>query len=165
LFRVATETGLEIVIVRPPLIYGAGAPGNFGQMLNVLAKGVPLPLDSVRNLRSFIYIENLVDALIVCATHDAAVGQIYIVSDGEDISTPALLRLLGASMGYSVHLFPCPSALLNMAGWLIGKADQIQRLMGSLRVDSGKIRRELNWHPPYTLQEGLQKTGRQPCKF
>lgn len=157
--RIAEETGLEVVIVRPPLIYGAGVKGNFAQMLKVLAKGIPLPLASVPNLRSLVYVENMVDALILCATHPAAAGQTYLVSDGEDISTPNLLRQLGAAMGHPAHLFPFSPALLKLAASLIGKSDQVERLMGSLQVDSGKIRRELNWKPPYTLQQGLQKTA------
>lgn len=157
--QIASRTNLEIVIVRPPLIYGAGVKGNFAQMLKVLAKGIPLPLASVRNRRSLVYIENLVDALIVCATHPAAVGQTYLVSDGEDISTPDLLRRLGGAMGRPARLFPCPPALLKLAGRLIGKSNQIERLLGSLQIDSGKIRRELNWIPPYSLQQGLQATA------
>lgn len=159
LHRVAAETGLEIVIVRPPLVYGAGVKGNFAQMLKILAKGIPLPLASVHNLRSLIYVENLVDALIVCATHHAAAGQTYLVSDGEDISTSDLLHQLGVAMGRPARLFPCPPALLKLAGRLTGKAGQVERLLGSLRVDSGKIRRELNWIPPYTLEQGLSATA------
>jgi nucleoside-diphosphate-sugar epimerase len=159
LLRISKETGMEVVIVRPPLVYGPGVKGNFAQMLRALVGGIPLPLASVHNQRSLVYVENLVDALITCATHPAATGQTYLVSDGEDVSTPDLLRQLGASMGRSARLFPCPSALLKLAGRLIGKTDQIERLLGSLRVDSGKIRRELNWDAPYTLCEGLQKTG------
>jgi len=159
LHRVAEETGLEVVIVRPPLVYGAGVKGNFAQMLRVLAKGIPLPLASVRNLRSLIYVENLVDALIVCATHPDAAGKIYLVSDGEDISTPDLLRRLGTALGRPARLFPCPQALLKLAGQLTGKSDQVERLLGSLRVDSGKICRELNWTPPCSLQQGLQETA------
>jgi len=159
LHRVAEETGLEVVIVRPTLVYGAGVKGNFAQMLRVLAKGIPLPLASVRNLRSLIYVENLVDALIVCATHPDAAGKIYLVSDGEDISTPDLLRRLGTALGRPVRLFPCPQALLKLAGQLTGKSDQVERLLGSLQVDSDKIRRELNWTPPYSLQQGLQATA------
>jgi len=108
---------------------------------------------------SLVYVGNLVDALIVCATHPAASGQTYLVSDGEDVSTPDLLRQLGAAMGHPARLFPCPPALLKLAGRLTGKAEQVERLLGSLRVDSGKIRRELGWRPPYTLWEGLQNTG------
>jgi len=159
LHRVAKETGLEVVIVRPPLVYGAGVKGNFAQMLKVLAKGIPLPLASVRNLRSLIHVENLVGALIACATHPAAAGQTYLVSDGEDISTPGLLRLLGAAMGHPARLLPCPPALLKLAGRLTGKDEQVERLLGSLRVDSEKIRRELDWRPPYSMQQGLQATA------
>jgi nucleoside-diphosphate-sugar epimerase len=133
--------------------------GNFIQMLKVLAKGIPLPLASVRNLRSLVYVNNLADALILCATHPAAAGQTYLVSDGEDVSTPGLLRPLGDAMGRPARLFPWPAALLKLAGRAVGKADQVERLLGSLRVDSGKIRRELNWTPPYTLQQGLQATA------
>jgi nucleoside-diphosphate-sugar epimerase len=157
--RVAAETGLEIVIVRPPLVYGPGVKGNFAQMLKVLAKRIPLPLASVRNLRSLVYVENLVDALIVCATHPDADGQTYLVSDGEDISTPELLRQLGDAMGHPSLLFPCPPGLLKLAGLLSGKSEQVERLLGSLQVESGKIRRELNWIPPYSLQQGLQTTA------
>lgn len=157
--RVAAETGLEVVIIRPPLVYGAGVKGNFAQMLKVLARGIPLPLASVANRRSLVYVGNLVDALILCATHPAAAGQIYLVSDGEEISTPDLLRQLGAAMGHPARLLPCPPALLKMAGWLIGKSDQVERLSGSLRIDSSKIRRELGWIPPYALQQGLRITA------
>lgn len=159
LHRVAKETGLEVVIVRPPLVYGAGVKGNFAQMLTVLSKGIPLPLASVDNRRSLIHVGNLVDALILCATHPAAAGQTYLVSDGEDVSTPDLLRQLGVAMGHPAHLLLCPQALLKLAGRLTGKAEQIDRLLGSLQVDSGKIRRELGWAPPYTLQQGLQATA------
>lgn len=157
--RIAAETGLEIVIVRPPLVYGPEVKGNFIQMLRVIALRIPLPLASVRNLRSLVYVGNLVDALMLCATHPAAAGQTYLVSDGEEISTPALLRRLGDAMAYPALLFPWPEALLNLAGRLIGKAPLVERLLGSLQVDSGKIRRELDWMPPYTLQQGLQATA------
>lgn len=158
LHHVAAETGLQIVIVRPPLVYGAGAKGNFAQMVKVLRSGIPLPLASVRNLRSLIYVGNFVDALIVCATHPAATGQTYLVSDGEDISTPDLLRRLGAAMGHPARLLPCPVALLQFGGRLLGKSEQVERLLGALRVDSRKICRELHWSPPYSLQQGLCAT-------
>lgn len=157
--RITQETGLEVVIVRPPLVYGPEVKGNFVQMLKVLAKGIPLPLASVRNLRSLVCVENLVDALIVCASHPAATGQTYLVSDGEDISTPHLLRQLGVAMGHPARLFPCPPALLKLAGRLIGNAEQVERLLDSLQLDSSKIRRELDWTPPYTLEQGLRATA------
>lgn len=159
LHRVAKETGMEVVIVRPPLVYGAGVKGNFAQMLKVVAKGIPMPLASVSNLRSLVYIGNFVDAMLTCATHPAAAGQTYLVSDGEDISTPDLLRQLGAAMGHPACLLPCPPVLLKMAGRLLGKSDQVERLLDSLQVDSSKIRRELGWQPPYALQQGLQATA------
>lgn len=158
LHRIAEETGLEVVVVRPPLVYGPGVKGNFAQMIRVLHKGIPLPLALVRNRRSLVYVGNLVDALILCATHPAAVGQTYLVSDGEDVSTPDMLRQLGAAMGRPARLFPCPRTLLRLAGRMTGKADQIERLLGSLQVDSGKVQRELGWQPPYTLSEGLRLT-------
>lgn len=159
LHRVAAETGLEVVIVRPPLVYGPGVKGNFRQMLKVLGSGVPLPLASVRNLRSLVYVENLADALIACTTHPAAAGQIYLVSDGEDISTPALVRALGTALGKPAWLLPLPARLLKTLARLAGKAAQVDRLLGSLRVDSGKIRSQLEWMPPHTLQQGLQATA------
>jgi nucleoside-diphosphate-sugar epimerase len=160
LHRVAKETGLEVVIVRPPLVYGTGVKGNFAQMLRVLAKGIPLPLASVSNLRSLVYLGNFVDALLTCATHPAAAGQTYLVSDGEDVSTPALLRQVGAAMGHPARLLPCPPVLLKLAGRVLGKSAQVERLLGSLQVDSSKIRRELGWRPPYTQQQGLQATAK-----
>ncbi len=159
LHRVAKETGLDVVIVRPPLVYGAFVKGNFAQMLKVLARGIPLPLASVRNQRSLIHVGNLVDALILCATHPAAAGQTYLVSDGEDISTPDLLRQLSAAMAHPARLFHCPPILLKLAGRLSGRSDQVERLSSSLQVDSSKVRRELDWQPPYSLQQGLCKAA------
>lgn len=159
LHRVAKETGLEVVIVRPPLVYGAGVKGNFAQMLKVLAKGIPLPLASVSNLRSLVYLGNFVDALLICATHPAAAGQTYLISDGEDVSTPDMLRQLGDAMGHPARLLSCPPVLLKLAGRLVDRSDQVERLLGSLKVDSSKIRRELGWQPSYTLQQGLQATA------
>lgn len=159
LHRVAREIGLEIVIVRPPLVYGPGVKGNFAQMLRVLATGIPLPLASITNKRSLIFLENLVDALLCCATHPVAAGKTYLVSDGEDISTPELLRQLGSGMGRPARLLPCPQSLLKLAGRLFGRAGQIERLVDSLQVDDSRIRRELDWQPPYTLQQGLRATA------
>jgi nucleoside-diphosphate-sugar epimerase len=157
--QISAETGLEVVIVRPPLVYGAGVKGNFAQMLKVLANGVPLPFVSVRNLRSLIYVENLVDALILCATHPNAAGQTYLVSDGQDVSTPDLLRKLSSAMKKPTKLLPCSPIFISFAGRLIGKSNQIERLLGNLQVDSSKIRRELAWQPPFSLDEGLKATG------
>lgn len=162
--RVAQETGLQVVIVRPPLVYGAGVKGNFAQMMRVVARGIPLPFAWVHNRRDFLYVGNLVDALLVCAMHSAATGQTYLVSDGESVSTPDLLRCLAEAMGVPSRVFPCPLLLLKLAGKLVGKSAQVVRLLGSLQVDSGLIRRELNWHPPYTLQQGCTEL-QQPLHF
>lgn len=159
LHRVAKETGLEIVILRPSLVYGVEAKGNFVQLIKALAKGMPLPLASVRNLRSLLYLGNFVDALLQCARHPAAAGQTYLVNDGEDVSTPALLRMLGAAMGHPARLLSCPPVLLRLAGRLFGRLKHIDRLLNSLQVDSSKIRQELDWQPPFTLQQGLQATA------
>lgn len=161
LHKVAAETGLEVVIVRPPLVYGMGVKGNFAQMLKVLAKGIPLPLASVNNRRSLVYVGNLVDALILCANHPAAVGKTYLVCDGDDISTPDLLRELGDAMHHPARLFACPPALFKLFGKLTGRANQVERLLGSLRVNSDKIRRELGWVPPYTFWWCLRVTANQ----
>ncbi len=157
--RVAHETGLEIVIVRPPLVYGAGVKGNFAQMLRIVARGVPLPFASVHNKRDLVYVGNLVDALIACATHPAAAGQTYLLGDGEPVSTSQLLRHLAQALDVPLRVFPLPPQLLVLAGRLLGKSAQVERLLGSLQVDSGKIRSQLNWTPPYTLQQGLQATA------
>ena len=163
--RIAQETGLEVVIVRPPLVYGPGVKGNLLRLLQAVDKGIPLPFASVRNARSLLYLGNLVDALIVCATHPDAFGQTYLISDGEDISTPELLRQLGAAMGHPACLLPCPPVWLKLAARLAGKTDQVERLLGSLQVDGGKIRHELGWRPPYTLAQGLNAMADWYCGF
>ena len=159
LHRVADQTGLEVVIVRPPLVYGPGVKGNFAQMLGVVAKGIPLPFASIHNRRSLVYVCNLAHALHTCATHPAAAGQTYLVCDGEDISTPDLVRQLAQGMGVPAHLFPCSPTLLRLVGKLAGKSQQLERLLGSLRVDGDKMRADLDWVPPYSLRQGLQATA------
>jgi nucleoside-diphosphate-sugar epimerase len=158
LHKIAAETGLEVAIIRPPLVYGANAKGNFAEMMKALDKGIPLPFASIKNLRSLIYVDNLVDALILCATHPKAAGQTYFVSDGEDVSTPDLLRKLSKVMGKPAKLLPCSPIFMRLAGRLFRKSSQVDRLLGSLQVDSTKIRCELGWKPPFTLDEGLQAT-------
>lgn len=157
--QIAQETGVDVVVLRPPLVYGPGVGGNFIQMMHVLARGIPLPLASVRNKRSLIYVGNLADALVRCAAHPAAAGKTYLVSDGEDISTPELLRSLAEAMGCKARLLPFPPGLLRVLARLAGRGAQADRLLGSLRVESGKIRQELDWNPPVTLQQGLQATA------
>jgi nucleoside-diphosphate-sugar epimerase len=159
LYKIADESGMEIVIVRPPLVYGPGVKGNFLQMLGALKRGIPLPFAAVQNRRSLIYVENLADALSVCATHPAAADQTYLVCDGEDVATPDLLRQLAAGMGLGDPLFYCPPGVLRLLAKLVGKSQQIERLLGDLQLDGDRIRAELNWTPPYTLRQGLQTTA------
>jgi nucleoside-diphosphate-sugar epimerase len=158
--KVSKKTGLEIVILRPPLVYGAGVKGNFLQMINILNSGLPLPLAKTNNKRSLLYVENLVDALILCSWHPSAAGMTYLLSDGLDISTTNLLEQLGAGLGCPARLFPFPSRLLELAASLIGKENEVQRVLGSLQIDSSKIRQELGWKPPFTIEEGLKLTVR-----
>lgn len=164
LHKVAKETGLEVVIVRPPLIYGVGVKGNFAQMIAVVAHGVPLPFASVLNKRSLIYVKNLVDALILCATHPDAAGNTYLVSDGEDVSTSDLLSKLAFAMGKNPRLFLLPISLLRLTARMFKKSDQLARLLSSLQIDSSKIRRELGWAPPFSVDDGLKQTVRDKVK-
>lgn len=158
LHNVAKETGLEVVIVRPPLVYGPGVGGNFLRLLKLVSRGVPLPLASIHNQRSMVYLGNFVDVLIICATHQAAAGKTYLVSDGDDISTPLLMQCIANLMGKHSWLWPLPSTLLKLAGSMTGRLNEVERLIGSLQVDSSKIRSELQWVPPYTVQQGLCET-------
>jgi nucleoside-diphosphate-sugar epimerase len=157
--EVSAKTGMEVVIVRAPLVYGPSNPGNFLSLLRIIAKGIPLPLASVCNLKNFLYVENLADALACCAIHPNAAGQTYLVSDGEDVSTPELIQRVAAAMGKPARLFPFPPGLMRLAGRALGKSAAIERLLGSLQVDSSKIRRELGWKPPFTMADGLRETA------
>lgn len=160
LFSLARETGLEVAVVRPPLVYGPNNPGNLLRLLKLVRRGLPLPLASVHNRRSMIYLGNLVDALITCAIHPHAAGQAYIVADGTDLSTPQLIRTLAQLMGKSAPLWPCPPALLRWGGMSVGKLREVERLVSSLEADSGKIRHDLGWVPPFSIEEGLADTVR-----
>jgi nucleoside-diphosphate-sugar epimerase len=151
------ETGMELVIIRPPLIYGANAPGNFGSLLRWLSSGVPLPLGAINNMRSFIALDNLIDLIIVCLTHPDAANETFLVSDGEDVSTTELLRRMGSAMGKPARLIPIPVSMLKLAASIIGKSDVAQRLCGSLQVDINKTRQVLGWTPPLTLDQGLKR--------
>ncbi len=159
LHRIANETGLEIVIVRPPLVYGPGVKGNFIRLLGAIDKGTPLPLAGAHNARSMIYVGNLVDALIACATHSAAAEQTYLVSDGEDVSTARLANKIAIALGRGSSSFYFPPCLLRVVARLLGRAEQMDRLFGSLRINDEKIRSELAWIPPYTMEQGLHITA------
>lgn len=187
LHMIAAETGLEVVIIRPPLVYGPGVKANFLRLLRMVARGVPLPLASITNARSLVYLGNLIDAIIACATHPQAAGQTFLVSDGEDVSTPKLIRQVANALGVPVRLLPFPVFLMKFGGRLIDNFEfwilnfglfrsrsiqnsefkihnrfsgAVDRLLGSLVVDSGKIRRELGWKPPFTMADGLAETAR-----
>ena len=157
--RIAQETGLEVVIVRPPLIYGPGVKGNFVRLLAAIDRGIPLPLSGANNARSLVYVGNLVDALIICATHPAAAGQTYLVSDGEDVSTAMLVKKIAQALERNSRSFYFPPGLLRAVAAVLGRSEQIARLFGSLRINDEKIRRELAWSPPYTLEQGLRATA------
>ena len=157
---VADETGLEVVILRPPLVYGAGVRANFLNLMKLVQKGVPLPLGAVQNQRSLVYIGNLVDAIAVCATHPNAAGQTFLISDNTDISTPELIRNLAKSMDKPVRLLPISPVLLTILAQIFGKTATVDRLLNSLTIDSSKIRQTLDWYPLFSLQQGLDHTAR-----
>lgn len=158
LCAVAVEHGMQWTIIRPPLVYGAGAPGNMQSMMLVLSKRIPLPLACVTdNRRSFVAIDNLVDLLTTCLNHPAAANQVFLVSDGEDISTADLLQRLGRAMDRPALLFPVSVAFLWVAARLMGKSDMAQRLLGSLQVDIEHTRSALAWNPPLSVDEGLRR--------
>jgi nucleoside-diphosphate-sugar epimerase len=157
--KIEAETGLEVVIVRPPLVYGPEVKANFLNMMKFISRGLPLPLASITNSRSLIYVGNLVDALAICTTHPDAAGKTYLVSDGDNVSTPELIRRTASALGVSAQLLPFSVTLMKLAGKLTGKSNDVNRLTGSLTVDSGKIRRELGWMPPFTMDEGLRLTA------
>jgi nucleoside-diphosphate-sugar epimerase len=155
LWRIAYQTGMEIVVVRPPLVYGPGVKGNFARLLDLVRSGVPLPLAAVNNRRSFIGLDNLVDLLIRCVDHPKAAGQTLLVSDGQDLSTPELLRMIANAMGRPERLFSMPVPLLRLAGRVFGRVNEVDRLVGSLQVDSSVTRERLGWTPPVSVEEGV----------
>jgi len=159
LYEVSGRTGLEVVIIRPPLVYGAGVKGNFLSLLGWLNRGIPLPLGAIHNTRSLVGIDNLVDLIITCIDHPAAANQTFLVSDGEDLSTTDLLRRLGKALHKPSRLLPVPASVLEVAAQLVGKKAVAQRLLGNLQVDISKTRELLGWSPPVSVDEGLQKTA------
>jgi nucleoside-diphosphate-sugar epimerase len=155
----AEETGLEVVIVRPPLVYGPGVGANFLSMMRWIERGVPLPFGSIRNQRSLVALDNLVDLLIVCAQHPAAANRTFLVSDGEDLSTTGLLQRLGRAIGKPARLIPVPAAFLEAGGALVGRRDIGRRLCGSLQIDSSATRTALGWHPVIDVDSALRQTA------
>nr|WP_036836898.1 SDR family oxidoreductase [Polaromonas sp. CF318] len=157
----AAETGLEVVIVRPVLVYGPGVKANFHEMMRWVLKGVPLPLGALDNQRSLVAIDNVVDLLSVCLHHPRAANQVFLVSDGEDLTVSDLLRRTAAALGRPARLVPVPMFLLRMGGRLLGKEPVVQRLCDTLQVDIGKTRRLLGWNPPLSVDAALRKTAQQ----
>ena len=157
--KIAAETGMAVVILRPPLVYGPGVKANFLKLLQTVDRRMPLPFAGVKNQRSLIYVDNLVDAIVSCVLHPNAPGQTFLVSDGKDVSTPELIRMIAAALQKQPRLFRFPALALYIVGRLTGKGPAVDRLIGSLTVDTGKIKNELGWTAPFTLEEGLQNTA------
>lgn len=157
---IAVESGMEVVIIRPPLVYGPGVKANFLSMMNWLKRGIPLPFGAIHNQRSLVALDNLVDLIITCIGHSAAANQTFLVSDGEDLSTSELLRCMGVALGKPARLLPVSSRLLEIGAALLGKRALSQRLCGSLQVDISKTRELLNWSPPINIDEALRNTAK-----
>lgn len=157
LWQIQRETGMEIVIIRPPLVYGPNAPGNFGSLIRWVDKGLPLPLGAIHNKRSLVALDNLVDLIITCIDHPAAANQVFLVGDGEDVSTTKLLRVVANAMGKPSRLIPMPVGLLKLGATLLGKRAMAERLLGSLQVDISKARNVLGWQPVITMEAQLAK--------
>ena len=153
-------SGIEVVIVRPPLVYGPGVKGNFLSMLRVLRRGWPLPLASCSNRRSLVGLTNLVSLLEKCVTHPAAAGQVFLAADGEDLSTPELLSRVAHALGRKARLLPFPPAMLRLATRIAGREGIYERLCGSLQIDTGKTHELLGWAPPLSVDEELARTAR-----
>lgn len=156
--ELAVRTGMEVVIVRPPLVYGPGVRANFQSLVSAVRRGLPLPLASAtRNRRSLVGVDNLVDLLLTCASHPAAAGQTFMASDGEDLSTAELVRRIGLAMGRPARLWPMPLPLLQLGARLVGRGGMAQRLLDNLQVDIRHTRNTLNWTPPLSVDEGLRR--------
>lgn len=159
LWQIAAETGMEVVVLRPPLVYGPGVKGNFLRLIQAIDQRRPLPLGGIQNQRSLIYLGNLVDVIRQCLTHPKAAGKAFLVSDGDDVSTPELVRRIAAALERPPFLLPVPVSWMRWAGRVLGKQAAVDRLLGSLCVDISPLREELDWTPPYSMQEGLEATA------
>lgn len=158
LTQIAQETGLEVVIIRPPLVYGPGVKANFQSMLSWVKKGIPLPLGAINNKRSLVFIDNLVDLVLTAAVHNNAVNGTFLVSDDNDVSTTELLNAVAVAMNKSSRLLPIPMSWFQFAAKLVGKPQIAQRLCGSLQVDMSETQKKLNWTPPVSFAVGMKKT-------
>ena len=155
--QLSADTGMEVVIIRPPLVYGPGVKANFAALMRAVQRGWPLPLGAVYNQRSLVALDNLVDLIVTCITHPQAANQTFLVSDGEDLSTPDLIRRMARAMNRPARLLPVPVWALKAGALLLGKGDAVQRLCGNLQVDISKSRTLLGWNPPVSVDEGLRR--------
>ena len=156
--RIADETGMQLVIIRPPLVYGPGVKANFFKLMKLADSIMPLPFGAINNNRSMIYIGNLVDFIIHCIDHPAAANQTFLISDNNDLSLAMLIRLLRISLERPVRLLSFPSCLFRVAAILTGKTDAVDKLIGDLQIDSAKAKNLLGWTPPYSVEQGIQAT-------
>lgn len=156
--QIAAQTGMELVIIRPPLVYGPGVRANFAALMRTVSRGIPLPLACIDNRRSLVALDNLLDFIVTCIGHPAAANQTFLVSDGEDLSTPELVRRMARAVGRPARLLPVPLWLLQAGARIMGKEDRLQRLSGNLQLDISKARSLLGWQPPVTVDEGLRRT-------
>jgi len=159
--NIAENTCMEVVIIRPPLVYGVGAPGNFRRLIQAVSNGVLLPLGSVNNQRSFVALDNLVDFIVTCIGHPGAANQTFLVADGEDLSTAELLRRIAEALDVTVRLLPVPVWLLKVVASLLGRQGVARSLCDSLRVDISKSRELLNWEPPVSVDSALRITAQE----
>ncbi|MBT3504640.1 MAG: SDR family oxidoreductase [Piscirickettsiaceae bacterium] len=160
LLLIAQETGMEVVIIRPPLVHGQGVKANFASMMRMVKRGVPLPLGAIHNRRSFVYVGNLVSLITTCIHHPAAANQIFLVSDGCDLSTTQLFQACATALGVKSWLWPVPQGLIEGLAALVGKRDVAQRLCGNLQVDITKARSLLGWAPTISVADGLKTTAK-----
>lgn len=156
--KIEVQTGMEVVIVRSPLVYGPGVKANFAAMVKLVGMGIPLPLGAINNSRSMVALDNLIDLLVTVMSHPAAAGETFLVSDGEDISTSKIIQLTAKAMNKKILLFPVPIIILRLAGILFNKSDEVNRLSESLQIDINKTRFLLGWTPRLTLVQGLKRT-------
>jgi nucleoside-diphosphate-sugar epimerase len=159
LWEISAKTSMQLVILRIPLIYGPGVGSNFLQLLQTVNKGWPLPLGAIHNRRSLLYVGNLVDAILVALEHPDAANKLYLLSDGQDVSTSQLVELIATALNKPTRLFSVPQGLLRAAAGVLGKSNDVDRLFGSLYLDSAKIQQELQWKPPFSMQAGLNETA------
>lgn len=157
--KLAIESGMEVTIIRPPLVYGPGAGGNFRSLIRWVNNGIPLPFGAIRNKRSMVALDNLVSLIIPCMNHAAAANQTFLVSDGEDLSTRDLVKRIAEALAKPARVIPIPVWLLNLTGSLLGKRSLVQRLCGSLQVDLSKERKLLGWEPPISVTEAMRKAA------